>query len=283
MPPTRGPQQPFTNPAATCAAAAAREQRKRSRSSLHQVAPSADLTASAPRSRGSSDVTYRSKRTLRTDSRAFRSRGSVRNRTRQGSFKSNSQREEDTNARSSGSAMRARTPAAHSEVGNDYQHPRQQSRHPQLRARYARINTRQERHTPTSLKRRPNHERATVARRFIRHLWTADDRAHRQQRFQVPRQRARRNAMKFSQEQLPTRRGHQCEVQRQRHARAPVRGAFEGRQLLSVHATAFMVPAATCAVHADQPQARVARTKTSSSASLSSDSATCARTCAARL
>ncbi|KAH9027885.1 hypothetical protein EDB85DRAFT_2148244 [Lactarius pseudohatsudake] len=44
----------------------------------------------------------------------------------------------------------------------------------------------------------------------------ADDRAHRQQHFQVPRQRARRNAMRFFQEQLPMRR----EVQRQHHMRA---------------------------------------------------------------
>ncbi|KAH9024612.1 hypothetical protein EDB85DRAFT_1894233 [Lactarius pseudohatsudake] len=42
----------FTSPAATCAAAAAQEQRKRSRSGLHQVASSADLTASVPQSRG---------------------------------------------------------------------------------------------------------------------------------------------------------------------------------------------------------------------------------------
>ncbi|KAH9023350.1 hypothetical protein EDB85DRAFT_1894832 [Lactarius pseudohatsudake] len=96
-------RQPFTNPAATCAAAAAQEQRKRSRSSLHQLASSADLTASAPRLRGGSYVTYGRQMTSHIDSSDFRFRGSVRKRTRRSSSKSNSQCEEDTNARSSGS------------------------------------------------------------------------------------------------------------------------------------------------------------------------------------
>ncbi|KAH9019355.1 hypothetical protein EDB85DRAFT_2153854 [Lactarius pseudohatsudake] len=130
----------------------------------HQVASSADPTASAPQLRGGSHVAIEFERTLRIDRSVYRSRGSVRDRTRRGSSKNNSQREEDTNAESSGSAMRARTPAAYSEIGNDCQHPRQHSRHPQLRARYAQISTRQEWPTSSSFKRRLDRERATVAR-----------------------------------------------------------------------------------------------------------------------
>ncbi|KAH9007503.1 hypothetical protein EDB85DRAFT_2165496 [Lactarius pseudohatsudake] len=106
-------RQPFTNPAATCAAAAAQEQRKRSRSSLHQLASSADLTASAPRLRGGSYVTYGRQMTSHIDSSDFRFRGSVRERTRRSSSKSNSQCEEDTNARSSGSTYARGFPRRH--------------------------------------------------------------------------------------------------------------------------------------------------------------------------
>ncbi|KAH9043042.1 hypothetical protein EDB85DRAFT_2138684 [Lactarius pseudohatsudake] len=144
----------------------------------HQVASSADPTASAPQLRGGSHVAIEFERTLRIDRSVYRSRGSVRDRTRRGSSKNNSQREEDTNAESSGSAMRARTPAAYSEIGNDCQHPRQHSRHPQLRARYAQISTRQEWPTSSSFKRRLDRERATVARQFRRHLQVQKNVAH---------------------------------------------------------------------------------------------------------
>ncbi|KAH9031508.1 hypothetical protein EDB85DRAFT_2146062 [Lactarius pseudohatsudake] len=86
-------------PAATCAAAAAQEQRKRSRSSVHQLASSADLTASAPRSRGGSYVTYRSRRTLHIDYSVYRSRDRMRGGTRRSSLKSDTQRSKESSAR----------------------------------------------------------------------------------------------------------------------------------------------------------------------------------------
>ncbi|KAH9023954.1 hypothetical protein EDB85DRAFT_1894535 [Lactarius pseudohatsudake] len=49
---------------------------------------------------------------------------------------------------------------------------------------------------------------------------------------------------------LPTRRGHKNKVQRRCHMRAHVRGTSQGRQSLLVQAKVFMVPAATCMVHA---------------------------------
>ncbi|KAH9014248.1 hypothetical protein EDB85DRAFT_2157556 [Lactarius pseudohatsudake] len=142
----------------------------RGSSGVPQAASSADTTASAPQLRGNSYVTHGRRRTLRIDISDFKFRGSVRGGTRQGSSKSNSQCEEDTNARSSGSAMRA----------------------------------------------------------------------------------------------------HAC-------------GAFRDWRQLPAPATAFTTSAATCAVCADQYQARAAHIKKSSSASFSSDSATYARTSAAHL
>ncbi|KAH9031709.1 hypothetical protein EDB84DRAFT_1562207 [Lactarius hengduanensis] len=70
-------------PAATCAAAAAQEQRKRSRSGVPQAASSADTTASAPQLRGSPYVTYGRRITARIDSSAFRFRGNVCEQQRQ--------------------------------------------------------------------------------------------------------------------------------------------------------------------------------------------------------
>ncbi|KAH9008236.1 hypothetical protein EDB84DRAFT_1572231 [Lactarius hengduanensis] len=105
----------FIRSAATFVAATAQEQDMRSRSSVSQVASSADSTATAPRSRGGSNVTCRSRKALRIEDSDYRSRGGVRRRTRRGSSKSNSQREEDTGTGSSGSAACARTFAAHLE------------------------------------------------------------------------------------------------------------------------------------------------------------------------
>ncbi|KAH9016064.1 hypothetical protein EDB85DRAFT_1898364 [Lactarius pseudohatsudake] len=79
----------------------------RGSSGVPQAASSADTTASAPQLRGNSYVTHGRRRTLHIDISDFKFRGSVRGGTRRGSSKSNSQRKEDTNARSSGSAMRA--------------------------------------------------------------------------------------------------------------------------------------------------------------------------------
>ncbi|KAH9030882.1 hypothetical protein EDB85DRAFT_2146395 [Lactarius pseudohatsudake] len=126
-------------PAAPCVAAAAQEQRKRSRSGVPQAASSADTTASAPQSCGGSYVTHRRQMTARIDSSTFRFRGSVRGGMRGDSFKSNSQCEEDTNARSSGSTICARTCASRQTIRDDCQHSQQHSRHLRQRARYLQI------------------------------------------------------------------------------------------------------------------------------------------------
>ncbi|KAH9010381.1 hypothetical protein EDB85DRAFT_1902116 [Lactarius pseudohatsudake] len=129
----------FISPAAPCVAAAAQEQRKRSRSSVPQAASSADTTASAPQLRGGSYVTHGRQMTARIDSSTFRFRGSVRGGTRRDSFKSNSQCKEDTNARSSGSTICARMCASRQTIRDDCQHSQQHSRHPRQRARYLQI------------------------------------------------------------------------------------------------------------------------------------------------
>ncbi|KAH9019177.1 hypothetical protein EDB85DRAFT_2153994 [Lactarius pseudohatsudake] len=67
---------PRRAPAAPCVAAAAQEQRKRSRSGVPQAASSTDTTVSAPQSRGSSYVTHGRQMTARIDSSTFRFRGS---------------------------------------------------------------------------------------------------------------------------------------------------------------------------------------------------------------
>ncbi|KAH9007415.1 hypothetical protein EDB83DRAFT_2532748 [Lactarius deliciosus] len=66
----------FTSSAETCTAAAAQEQRKRSRSGVHQVASSSNPTASVPHLRGSSYDEYRPRTTLRMDCSIYRSRES---------------------------------------------------------------------------------------------------------------------------------------------------------------------------------------------------------------
>ncbi|KAH9018157.1 hypothetical protein EDB85DRAFT_2200845 [Lactarius pseudohatsudake] len=71
--------------------------------------------------------------------------------------------------------------------------------------------------------------------------------------------------------------------QQQRHGHTDVRIASEARRLQRVLATVFTIPAAACAVRADQYQAIEACIKKSSSASFGSDGATCARTSATRL
>ncbi|KAH9041042.1 hypothetical protein EDB85DRAFT_2140216 [Lactarius pseudohatsudake] len=129
----------FISPAAPCMAAAAQEQRKRSRSSVPQAASSADTTASAPQSCGGSYVTHGRRMTARIDSSTFRFRGSVRGGMRGDSFKSNSQCEEDTNTRSSGSTICARTCASRQTIRDDCQHLQQHSRHPRQCARYLQI------------------------------------------------------------------------------------------------------------------------------------------------
>ncbi|KAH9018842.1 hypothetical protein EDB85DRAFT_2279223 [Lactarius pseudohatsudake] len=91
----------FISPAAPCVAAAAQEQRKRSRSGVPQAASSADTTASAPQSRGGSYVTHGRQMTARIDSSTFRFRGSVRNRTQSGSSKTDSQRSKELKCKTS--------------------------------------------------------------------------------------------------------------------------------------------------------------------------------------
>ncbi|KAH9011497.1 hypothetical protein EDB85DRAFT_2159892 [Lactarius pseudohatsudake] len=171
----------FISPAAPCVAAAAQEQRKRSRSGVPQAASSADTTASAPQSCGGSYVTHGRQMTARIDSSTFRFRGSVRGGMRGDSFKSNSQCEEDTKARSSGSTICARTCASRQTIRDDCQHSQQHSRHPRQRARYLQIDLlksgiHQEVHTYKS-----SSDSATCAR-TMRHL---------RQRLQPARRRAR--------------------------------------------------------------------------------------------
>ncbi|KAH9044713.1 hypothetical protein EDB85DRAFT_1885149 [Lactarius pseudohatsudake] len=100
---------------------ARQQQRENNQEQPHQVASSADATATAPQLRGGSHVAIKFQRTLRIDRSVYRSRGSVRDRTRSGSSKTDSQHSKELKRKTSAAttvALRTRRPTTRDARGD---------------------------------------------------------------------------------------------------------------------------------------------------------------------